>query len=104
MKTYDLSMIMRRAWQIARATGKAFAAALSQSWLLYRLTKRMRGGIVRFVYQKTDGTLRTAFGTLQNAADLVKGAARAADGRTVRYYDVEAAGWRSFRGENFLAY
>lgn len=104
MKTYDLSMIMRRAWQIARATGKAFAAALSQSWQLYRLTKRMRGGIVRFFYQKTDGTLRTAFGTLQNAADLVKGGAgRADDGRTVRYYDVEAAGWRSFRVENFIA-
>lgn len=103
MKTYDLSMIMRRAWQIARATGKAFAAALSHSWQLYRLTKQMRAGVVRFIYQKTDGTLRTALGTLQDAAARVKGSSRADDGRTVRYYDVEAAGWRSFRVENFIA-
>jgi hypothetical protein len=45
---------MRRAWQIARATGKAFAVALSKSWQLYRLTKRMRAGVVRFAYEKAE--------------------------------------------------
>ena len=55
MKRTDLSTIMRRAWQIARATGKAFAVALSKSWQLYRLTKQMRAGIVRFAYEKADG-------------------------------------------------
>lgn len=42
MKRHDLSTIMRRAWAIARATGKAFAVCLSKAWQLYRLTKRMR--------------------------------------------------------------
>ena len=93
---------MRRAWQIARATGKAFAVALSKSWQLYRLTKRMRAGVVRFAYEKADGTLRRAVGTLKDTAALVKGTGRLDDGRTVRYFDVEADGWRSFKVENFV--
>lgn len=102
MKHTDLSTIMRRAWQIARATGKAFAVALSKSWQLYRLTKQMRAGVVRFAYEKADGTLRKALGTLKDTAALVKGTGRPDDGRTVRYYDVEAGAWRSFKVENFV--
>lgn len=102
MKRTDLSTIMRRAWQIARATGKAFAVARLKSWQLYRLTKQMRAGIVRFAYEKADGTLRKAIGTLKEVATLVKGTGRPDDGRTVKYYDVEADGWRSFKVENFI--
>jgi len=102
MKSSDLSAIMRRAWAIARATGKAFAVCLSKAWQLYRLTKRMRAGIVRFAYEKADGTLRKAIGTLKDTAALVKGTGRPDDGRTVRYFDVEASGWRSFKVENFI--
>ena len=49
---------MRRAWHLFRSTGKAFAVCLSKAWQLYRLTKRMRAGVVRFAYEKADGTLR----------------------------------------------
>ena len=45
-------MIMRRAWVIARTTGKAFAVALAKSWQLYRLVKQMQAGVVRFSYEK----------------------------------------------------
>ena len=38
-------MIMRRAWVIARTTGKAFAVALAKSWQLYRLVKQMQAGL-----------------------------------------------------------
>lgn len=102
MKGQELSKVMRRAWQIARSTGKAFAVALSKSWQLYRLAKQMRVGIVKFAYEKADGTLRKALGTLKEVATLVKGTGRPDDGRTVRYYDVEADGWRSFKVENFI--
>lgn len=102
MKKQDLSTIMRRAWHIARATGKAFAVCLSKAWQLYRLTKRMRAGVVRFAYEKTDGTLRKATGTLREVASMVKGTGRPDDGRTVRYYDVEASGFRSFRAESLI--
>lgn len=103
MRRTDLSNIMRRAWQICRTTGKAFAVCLSRAWALYRLTKRMRAGVVRFAYEKADGTLRKAAGTLHEVAALVKGTGRPDDGRTVKYYDVEADGWRSFKVENLIA-
>ena len=93
---------MRRAWQIARTTGKAFAVALSKSWQLYRLAKQMRAGVERFAYEKTDGTPRKAIGTLKEEAALVKGTGRPDDGRTIKYYDIEADGWRSFKVENFV--
>jgi len=102
MKRNDLQTIMRRAWAITRATGKAFAVCLSKAWQLYWLTKRMRAGIVRFAYEKADGTLRKAVGTLADTAARVKGTGRPGDCRTVKYYDVEADGWRSFKVENFV--
>ena len=102
MKKQDLSTIMRRAWHIARATGKAFAVCLSKAWQLYRLTKRMRAGVVRFAYEKADGSLRKACGSLHDVAATVKGTGRPDDGQTVKYYDVEAGGWRSFKVENLV--
>ncbi len=102
MKRNELSKVMRRAWVIARATGKTFAVCLAKSWQLYRLTKRMRVGTVRFAYEKADGTLRKAIGTLQAIAVLVKGTGRPDNGRTVKYYDVEADGWRSFKVESLV--
>lgn len=96
-------MIMRRAWRLFRSTGRAFAVCLAKAWALYRLTKRMRTGVVRFAYEKADGTLRKASGTLHDVAATVKGTGRPDDGQTVKYYDVEAAGWRSFKVENFIA-
>lgn len=93
---------MHRAWHIARATGKAFAVCLSKAWQLYRLTKRLRTGVVRFAYEKTDGTLRKATGTLCDVASMVKGTGRPDNSRTVKYYDVDAGGFRSFRAESLI--
>ena len=93
---------MRRAWVLFRTTGKTFSVCLSKAWGLYRLTRRMRGGVVRFAYEKADGTLRQACGTLQNVFATVKGTGRPDDGRTVKYYDIEAASWRSFKVENLI--
>ena len=96
-------MIMRRAWVIARTTGKAFAVALAKSWQLYRLVKQMQAGVVRFSYEKADGTLRRALGTLKDVAEPIKGTGRPDDGQTVGYYDVETGGFRSFRSANLVS-
>lgn len=93
---------MRRAWALFRSTGRAFSVCLSKAWELYRLTKRMRAGVVRFAYEKADGSLRKACGTLHDVAAMVKGTGRPDDGQTVKYYDVEADGWRSFKVENLV--
>ena len=75
---------MRRAWALFRTTGKTFSVCLSKAWSLYRLTRRMRAGVVRFAYEKADGTLRRACGTLQDIAATIKGTgprSRAPDAR-----------------------
>lgn len=102
MKRNDLQTIMRQAWALFRSTGRAFAVCLSKAWALYRLTKRMRAGVVLFAYEKADGSLRKASGTLHDVAATVKGTGRPDDGQTVKYYDVEADGWRSFKVENLV--
>ncbi|VDR33868.1 Protein of uncharacterised function (DUF2693) [Alistipes sp. cv1] len=93
---------MRRAWELFRTTGKSFAVCLSRSWVIFRLIQRMRSSVVQFSYEKIDGTLRKAKGTLRGVSSLVKGTGKPDDGRTVKYYDVEADGWRSFKIENLI--
>jgi len=94
---------MRRAWAIVLTTGKTFAVCLAKSWQLYRLAKQMRAGVVRFAYEKKDGSLRRAIGTLKDIATLIVGSGRPDDGHTFKYYDTEAAALRSFRVENLVA-
>ena len=102
MSKKDLSNVMRRAWAIVRATGKTLSVALTKAWVLYRLTKKMRDGIVRFAYEKADGTIRKAKGTLQSIEGVIKGTGKNDNTSTMRYYDVEANGFRSFRVENLV--
>ncbi len=102
MSKKDLANVMYRAWAIVRATGKTLSVALTKAWALYRLTKQLRKAIVRFAYEKADGTIRKATGTLQNIEELIKGAGKSGASSTMRYYDIEARGFRSFRVENLI--
>ena len=101
MQKIDLSKIMRRAWVLFRTTGKAFSICLAKSWAIYRLIKRMRTDVVSFAYEKADGTLRKAKGTLQGVQALIKGTGTDTP-KTVCYYDVDSNGWRSFKIENLI--
>ena len=101
MKRNDLQNIMRRAWELYRTTGKAFAVCLSRSWVIFRLIQRMRSGVVQFSYEKIDGTLRKAKGTLRGVSSIIKGTGTETP-KTVKYYDTEAANWRSFKIENLI--
>ena len=89
--------VFKQAHELMRATGKAFAVCLSKAWALYRLTKRMRREIVTFAYEKADGSLRK----LQDVQNLIKGTGPE-NYKTVRYFDVEANGFRSFKVENLI--
>ena len=57
--------------------------------------------IVTFAYEKADGSLRKAKGTLQDVQNLIKGTGPE-NYKTVRYFDVEANGFRSFKVENLI--
>jgi hypothetical protein len=99
------SRVFKMAYEMVKATGKSFAVCLSRAWALYRLTKAMKEGIVTFTYEKVDGTLRRAKGTLKGVQAFVKGTAKesAENYKTMKYYDTEACGFRSFRVGNFVA-
>lgn len=96
MKRTDLSIIMRTAWQMCRATGVTFAECLHKAWQVFKLKIKMRAGIVQFFYLKSStGELRQAFGTLKD--DLcpeTKGDDRKPNKHLVTYYDTVAEGWR----------
>ena len=92
---------MRRAWELYRTTGKAFAVCLSRSWVIFRLIQRMRSSVVQFSYEKIDGTLRKAKGTLKDVTALVKGTGKETP-KTVRYFDVDVQAFRSFKIENLI--
>ncbi|WP_293666551.1 SH3 beta-barrel fold-containing protein [uncultured Parabacteroides sp.] len=101
MKTNFRHKVFCMAYELMAATGKAFAVCLSHAWALYRLTRQMHKGIVTFAYEKADGSLRKAKGTLKDVQNLIKGTG-SENYKTVRYFDVDANGFRSFKVENFI--
>lgn len=67
----------------------------------------LHNGVVEFKYTKVNGDERIARGTLHETAitedggSMPKGTMTVSD-ETIRYYDLNSNGWRSFRVENFV--
>lgn len=102
MKTTFRSKVFKRAYEIKKNTKKAFAVCLSKAWALYRLTKRLHTKEeVCFTYEKKDGSLRRAYGTLKNIGQFVKGNGKTSTG-VFHYWDLEAVAFRCFKVENLI--
>lgn len=90
---------------ITRRTGSQIAGG-AKAILIESAKRIMRNGICHFVYEKKDGSLREAWGTLNKG--LVEkytngnGVSRECYATTA-YFDTEKGGWRSFRWENLVA-
>ena len=54
-KTNFRVKVMKYAHQLATNTGKSWRFCMIKAWELYRLSKKMREGIVKFAYEKKDG-------------------------------------------------
>ncbi len=79
-----------------------------------KFLKALKAGKVKFSYKKVDGSTREAVGTLK--PELMDGAQatekKVEDGKKKRhvpptviiYWDLEAAGFRSFRKDNFIKF
>lgn len=84
---------------------EAWKSALRKAWKLYRLAKKMRNGVVKFVFEKVDGSARIAYGTLCNLPAGVtsrKSQGKAANFSTMCYWDTKKNAFRSFKVENFI--
>lgn len=104
MKTQDLSTIMRMAWRFFRITGAAFGECLRKAWANYKLVQKMHADIVKFYFQKVDGSTREAYGTLcEKLTPPVKGEdQRKKNDTTQVYFDTEKQEWRCFKKLNLI--
>ncbi|PTB96321.1 DUF2693 domain-containing protein [Marivirga lumbricoides] len=97
------SFVFKRAHEIRKSTGKAMAVCLAKAWQLYRLAKSMAKGAVNFAYEKKDGSLRKATGTLKDVHTMVKGTSNnSSSPKVLHYFDIDAQGFRCFKVENFI--
>jgi hypothetical protein len=104
MNTTDLRNIMTMAWRFFRTTGQSFAECLRKAWANFKLVAAMRLRIVRFYFQKIDGTAREAWGTLRS--DMIpqhKGDDRKRNDTVQTYYDTEKQEYRCFKKLNLIS-
>jgi hypothetical protein len=104
-KTQILSDVMKNAWRFFKMTGARFSECLQRAWRNYRLVKFMLLGIVKFYYQKVDGTMREAYGTLSGKfIPKTAGENNRKKNDFVRvYFDTEKQEWRSFKKFNLVS-
>ena len=100
----ELRNVMALAWQFVKLKGFTMAEALKCAWRNIKLKASLYKGIVKFYFQKVDGTIREAYGTLRN--DLVapiKGNDNRAKNNSVQvYYDCEKQSYRCFKKANLI--
>ena len=65
MKRNVLHDIMSLAWQFVKRNGFTMSEALKVAWANMKLKAAMKQRIVKFYFQKVDGSIREAYGTLK---------------------------------------
>ena len=98
---------------ILRGTPITPSQALKYAWWFEDFRKKLSTGVWRFSYFQKDGSIREAVGTLDMSripedkrpkGDMSDGAAREPAAGVFPYYDLDAAGWRSFRLDLFIGF
>lgn len=99
-KRQNLSEIMKTAWQFFKQTGLEFSECLKKAWANFKLKMNLLKGIVKFYFQKVDGSIREAWGTLKDVEDKIKGDNRAKNNTIQVYFDTEKQEFRCFKKFN----
>lgn len=99
----QMSELMKQSWMLVKVYGFSMAEAMKQSWKALKLKAALKKGVVKFFYQKLDGTVRTAWGTLKEGLiPETKGTERKKNESLITYYDNEKASYRSFKIANLI--
>lgn len=100
----QLKEVMLMAWTFVKRNGFSMSEAMKCAWANMKLKARMADGIVKFHFQKVDGTVREAYGTLKaTLLPPVNGTESRKKSDTVQvYYDTEKSAWRSFKKANLV--
>ena len=104
MATFKQTMkeIMSLAWQFVKKNGFTMSEALKCAWANIRLRAQMQKHIVKFYFQKVDGSLREAYGTLKSEMLPEITTERKTNDSLQVYYDTERQAWRSFKRANLI--
>lgn len=100
--TTDRKAIFSLAWQFVRTCGFTLSEALATAWRNIKLRKRLYQGITKFTFEKVDGSVRQAFGTLSERIVPPTGNSRKPNPTIQVYYDTEKQEWRCFKKANLL--
>ena len=94
--------VMKLAWQFIKKNGYTMSEALKVAWMNIKLKAQMKKRICKFYFQKVDGSLREAFGTLsENVVPQTQGA-RKMNNTCQVYFDTEKSEWRCFKKANLI--
>lgn len=105
MSTNFRSRVMKYAHQLYKSTKKSWKFCMLKAWELYRLAKKMRQGVVTFAFEKVDGTMRVAHGTLSNTPagfSIVGKRMTKPSYKTFAYFDTDKKEMRCFKIENLV--
>lgn len=104
MKKSDLRAIMQMAWQFVKRNGFTMAEALHAAWLNFKLKVAMAVRIVKFYFQKVDGSIREAYGTLNPSIMPATGGNdnRRKNDTVQVYFDTEVGEYRCFKRANLM--
>lgn len=103
MTRAQLSGIMKSAWGFIRRNGFTLSEALKQAWLNFKLKAKMVKGIVKFYFQKVDGSIREAWGTLANRLiPHIERTGRNTCPTVQAYWDTEKEEWRCYKIANLI--
>lgn len=96
--------VMRMAWQMVKKNGYTMSEALKTAWLNMKLKASMKERIVKFYFQKVDGSIREAYGTLKESLlPPIKGKESRKTSDTLQvYFDTEKQSYRSFKVANLI--
>lgn len=96
--------VMRMAWTFVKRNGFTMSEALKTAWLNMKLKASMKERIVKFYFQKVDGSIREAYGTLKESLlPPIKGTENRKKSDTLQvYFDTEKNEYRSFKVANLI--
>lgn len=99
----ELRKVMSLAWQFVRKNGYTMSEALKTAWVNIKLRAALNKRIVKFYFQKVNGEIREAYGTLKT--ELIpetKGDDRKRNDTAQVYFDTEKSEYRCFKKANLI--
>ena len=100
----QMKEVMSLAWSFVKRNGFSMSETLKVAWANMKLKLQMKSKIVKFYFQKVDGSVREANGTLnEKLMPAIAGTDNRKKNDTVQtYYDTERQEFRCFKKANLL--